>query len=120
MPTELEVAWAAGFFEGEGCVTRYSRGGKRAHEYVYSVQLNNTDKDVIDKFARIMGCGSMDRMERANRKVIWLWRVRKRLDMVRVLKMLRPHMGERRGIAFDLALLEMGVRSHLVPDGVNA
>ena len=46
--TDLEIAWIAGLFEGEGCIYRNNKSDIR-------LQIYMTDKDVLDEFARITG-----------------------------------------------------------------
>lgn len=46
-----EIAWAAGLFEGEGCITQSS--GRLA------VRLNGTERSVIDRFCAIVGEGKV-------------------------------------------------------------
>jgi len=45
MASELEIAWAAGIIEGEGCVTLHSE-----HPYL---TVDMTDRDVIEKLVII-------------------------------------------------------------------
>jgi len=60
---EIDVAWAAGLFEGEGCITGSQKyksqlnedGTKRKSGFRWSLRLNSTDFDVIKKFAKIVG-----------------------------------------------------------------
>lgn len=47
-PTKVELAWAAGLLEGEGCFT-LNGPSKRTP----MVGLNMTDRDVVEKFAQI-------------------------------------------------------------------
>lgn len=45
---DLQVAWAAGLFEGEGTI--YKRKGRGV-----KIRVSMTDKEVVDKFAGIFG-----------------------------------------------------------------
>jgi len=49
MATPEEIAWAAGLFEGEGCITMTS-----GHAVL---RLSNTDEWVVRRFAEIVGRG---------------------------------------------------------------
>lgn len=102
--TEL-LAWAAGFFEGEGSITE-CRGRLRA-------QLKNTDVEVLHRFADIVGVGVVYGPYRRRstdgfrRKPAWLW-VAEEYDALDALALLGPWLGRRRlaraleltGIAF--------------------
>src|SRR5579872_503653 len=60
MTKQTDLAWAAGFFDGEGCTTYtyyHSRKGKRI-----SIELSIAQKDrrVLDKFKRIVGVGQIN------------------------------------------------------------
>jgi hypothetical protein len=46
----VEIAWAAGLFEGEGCVTEINRR--------FALAVKNTDEEVI-RFDEIVGLGRM-------------------------------------------------------------
>lgn len=54
-PSDIELAWAAGLFEGEGTVTINS-GGREGYTRSF-VTVTNTDRQVVDFFhARWGGC----------------------------------------------------------------
>ena len=87
---ELKVAWAAGLFEGEGscCIT----DGRQPR-----VQLASTDEDVVRRFVAIVGRGRVRFHERTNgNKDVWHWSVQGRDDVLYVLNLLWPFLGERR------------------------
>lgn len=48
---EEQVAWAAGLFEGEGCVTK--AGGR------VNLRVTSTDQDVLEQFAAFVGAGKV-------------------------------------------------------------
>lgn len=48
----VDIAWAAGLFEGEGCIS-HSRHGTP------TVSLCMTDEDVVKRFAKVVGFGSL-------------------------------------------------------------
>jgi hypothetical protein len=91
-PQEL-IAWAAGLFEGEGCIamTKQKRGTRRA------LFVASTDFDVLEKFRSIVGAGVMREMKvRGNRKRAWRWEVQKWSDVERIGRLLLPHLCSRR------------------------
>ena len=56
MDKELKVAWAAGLFEGEGCITHNISHGRSYRK----LTMNMTDKDVMQKFVDIIGYGNLN------------------------------------------------------------
>jgi hypothetical protein len=87
-----EIAWAAGLFEGEGCITQSS--GQSV------LRLNSTDLDVLERFHAAVGRGEIygpyeNRPSRFRRKPFWVW-VCPRSDAVDVIAELGPWLGSRR------------------------
>lgn len=62
-PTELDLAWAGGFFDGEGSIAigrSKSKGGEnRTDVFSLIVSVCNTDKEVVEHFQKIMGFGNI-------------------------------------------------------------
>jgi len=92
LPNELELAWAAGLIEGEGCFTLHSKH----HPYFL---LDMTDKDVVEKLHSIFPfCilrGPYTHAKRPTMKPRW------RLDgfgpsAIKVMKAVLPYMCSRR------------------------
>lgn len=98
MPTEIEIAWAAGLFEGEGCFD--ASGGQHAHRPRATMSL--VDTDVLDKFVRIVGVGKVVPItpRQATHQWAWQWYTTEEEFYV-VANMLRPHLGKRRAQAID-------------------
>jgi hypothetical protein len=90
--TESEIAWAAGLFEGEGCIT---------HSHGLVLRLKSTDEDVIARFCEIVGAGDIygpywNRYADGRlRKPYWVWVCPTR-DVARVLRSFAPWLGVRR------------------------
>lgn len=86
------VAWAAGLFEGEGSCS-ISRRNRQPR-----VELAMTDRDAVERFAEIVGCGNVRFYAGVGprRKDTWRWSVQGADDVVRVIGMLWPLLGERR------------------------
>jgi hypothetical protein len=96
-PTHSEqLAWAAGLFEGEGCFNTHQRRMK------WSVQarLAMTDKDVIRRFAAIMGLGQVHGPRHTKGQPDWKpvfeWYVQAAPDVLKVIDLLSPWLGARR------------------------
>jgi len=49
-----ELAWAAGFFDGEGCTTLHKWGGMRPR-----VTIGQVDREVLDRFKLAVGRGNV-------------------------------------------------------------
>lgn len=97
MTTDVDIAWAAGLFEGEGCIYWQARSNNHGQA---SLQIRMTDLDVLTKFVDIVQCGkifSRDYDQASNsKKRVYKWNVQVRDDVIKVLNMLLPYLGERR------------------------
>jgi hypothetical protein len=90
---DTDIAWAAGLYEGEGSLT------KRKTDKGAFISLNMTDKDVVEKIYNVTGVGSffsIPSAEKGNRKPQWRWQVGKWEDVVDLLRLFLPYLGERR------------------------
>ena len=80
------IEWAAGLFEGEGCID--SRG---------YIKLEMTDKDVVEDFQRIVGCGVIYEPKlRDGRKQSYYFQVGNKKDVRSILSSMLPYLGTRR------------------------
>lgn len=103
--TETELAWAAGLFEGEGCILadeKAPRGRPRVRLY-----LSSTDLDVVKRFQRILGVGSIRPHSRPEPqyKDLWAWQISGKA-VEAPLRALLPWLAERR-TARALAALKL-------------
>lgn len=97
------MAWAAGLFEGEGCI--YSSGPPKRSQR--SLIIAMTDRDVVERFHRIVGVGRM--IERPKTGVSWQahwktqfeWRVGNWPDILMLATEFRPWLGARRIAKLD-------------------
>lgn len=56
MSVDSELAWAAGFFDGEGCVVYYlQKGGKQAGRLQYWLSVSNCDRRGLDEMQDLFG-----------------------------------------------------------------
>jgi hypothetical protein len=102
---DLQIAWAAGLFEGEGCITDITGPNNPL------LQMTMTDKDVMEKFVSIVGYGKVTKVNKSasyqkpHWKDQWKWAVRKKSEVQRILLMFLPYFGQRRACkaldAFD-------------------
>jgi hypothetical protein len=101
MPTPGErVAWAAGIFEGEGCVTDVN--GR------FALLVKNTDEWVIRRFHGIVEVGTVygpyrnSEADGHRRKPFWTWSAYEE-DALDAMQMLAPWLSKRRlNRAFEL------------------
>lgn len=90
MATEIEIAWAAGLFEGEGYIV-FPKGNS------VKLGLEMTDEDVVRKFRNIVACGTFTGpKQRPNRKPIWTWYINERDQVRNLIERFIPHLGRRR------------------------
>lgn len=92
MPTDREVAWAAGLFEGEGTITL--NGVAKSPR----LKLSMVDADVVRRFHAIVGVGHTCPWDDKNpaHQIQLCWYTGAKADIARVLDMLIPYFGERR------------------------
>ncbi len=107
-----DLAWAAGFFEGEGCVhLKKERRPNHGRKEVPVIQLNNTDKDVLERFIQIVGYGRLlgpyTKKKQPTNKPYYTWYVAKVSEVERILLMLLPFLGERRKQKTEQALYHL-------------
>lgn len=117
MSDPIQIAWAAGLFEGEGCISSTPKVGTRARNRVLALVM--TDRDIVERFHRVVGGVGTFRSRRLTNdkwKDQWEWRCTGWGEIVHVLTLLGPHLGERRSAAAAAMLasppLGRGVREH--------
>lgn len=94
-----ELAWAAGLFEGEGCITTRDNG-KSGKRYA-RLTLNMTDEDSVRRFFRAVGVGNVTlynppAIQKSGRKMQWGWRTGRHEHVQHVLAVLWFGLGTRR------------------------
>ncbi len=91
--TDPQIAWAAGLFEGEGCITWKTRRGK---PYPY-VMMTMTDKDVMQKFCSMFGLSLYHRPKRKSHwQDQWAVETGAKHKVKELLSAMLPFFGERR------------------------
>lgn len=97
-PSEHEIAWAGGIFEGEGTIILTHRTNGDLGMYG-KIKVAMTDKDSVARFAKALGLSQptvYDRHDRDGHKPIWGSGTAKRSEVIRVLGLLMPYLGQRR------------------------
>ena len=96
------IAYLAGYFDGEGCITTYLMGNNNVQ---LRVAVVSGDKEVLDALARLFGGKVSPRKPRGDsRIIIWTWYARD-ADAIYVLKILSPFMISKK----DQAIAAMSV-----------
>lgn len=96
--TETEIAWLAGWLEGEGYFGVAPSGS-------IVIQVCCTDQDVMEKAAKLMRAKGVKLQKR--KKEHWKDVYKAHLhgqSAVNIMKLIRPYMGERRGAVIDTAI----------------
>lgn len=114
MASEIELAWAAGFFDGEGSVSVGTdrRAGTAVSIALTVVQSGPADQPPASLVRFLEAVGGMGHIRprkadssRLGKKPLWAWRASKIDDAKLVARMLLPYMTEKRdAVASALAL----------------
>ena len=91
-----DIVWAAGLFEGEGCI--HTLQMTKAKTTYRTLRQAMTDKDVMERFVNVVGYGNLNGpiWYTKSTKPVWDWNVTKKTEVLRILKMFLPHFGIRR------------------------
>jgi hypothetical protein len=102
--TDIEIAWAAGIFEGEGSIVHYTYEGRKQRR----LTVKMTDEDVVLRLVTATGCGAVTGPEqrREGWKPIWTWNVCRWAEIEYLLQAWRPLLGERRRAKADQLLAD--------------
>lgn len=103
---EQNFAWAAGLFEGEGCIMVMKSKGRLRKNGTYNGKIyknprlcmSMTDEDIIRRFHAIFGGtvrGPYIKQKKLNRKPIWYWQANGKIAINAAQKMY-PYLGIRR------------------------
>lgn len=98
--TNEDYAWAAGFFEGEGCL-HLNIAHRSYGMYTYlTLDVSNTDLEVLDRFRNIVDCGTV-RSEKSGikhfgKKQMYRFSVSSRKDVAKILGFIEPWLSTRR------------------------
>lgn len=98
LQTDLNIAWFAGLFEGEGCLGYYpdKRNPRTGSVRLY---IESTDKDIIDRIQSLFGGKVWDSnypSKPKNYKPSWRWGLSSKNEVRHIINLLYPYLGERR------------------------
>ncbi len=119
MTRELEIAWAAGLFEGEGCFHISRPTGDRAgRSPVPNAYLAMADFDAVRRFRSIVGVGTLTERtfdgKRAHWKTQLMWRTAGE-GASTVANLLLPFLCERRHAAAHEIIQTFSERTRSCP-----
>lgn len=89
-----DLAWCAGFFDGEGCFS-VSKSDQR-HPYKYArVRINQVNREVLDKFASSVGVGRVrgPYQKESNQQPIYVYDASTWAEVKVVIDLLWPWLG---------------------------
>lgn len=104
-----KLAWAAGFFDGEGC-TGVQKVGDRWSGLRISIRQIHKDtlerfQDAVSGFGKVTGPERAPSLNKGNRRPIYTWRCQRFEDIQQVLCLLwpwlTPHKKEQAKAAFQ-------------------
>jgi len=116
MTDEIQIAWAAGLFEGEGCISKMT--DRRSKDNLIGIQLilSMSDRDVVEQFHSIVKVGNICETipSYPNAKLQYRWSATSYADVLFVLGLIGELLGERRTAKYCLILseIENQPRSH--------
>jgi hypothetical protein len=96
--SEIEKAWIAGFFDGEGnlCYTTNTNGKSDKKYRYWNATAYNTNTDVLYKLQSVTGIGNVRMKQESNstwkrNKDVWYWRVSKKQDVYDLCEAIAPY-----------------------------
>jgi len=69
-----KVAWAAGFFDGEGSIAICRQSKPNDHLYYMRCEVTNTHRASLEIFQQLFGGKVYEKSQRGNRKPSFVWR----------------------------------------------
>jgi hypothetical protein len=87
--TDAEIAWMAGLFDGEGCISY-------KHVNCVILKISMTDEDLIKRFHRLADGGNVYFYDKKTYKRMYVWEAGNHNDCRRLLLTMLPWFGERR------------------------
>lgn len=86
MPTELEKAYIAGLFDGEGAVSILS-----SNTFAARLEIANTNLEVLEYVHSLFGGSITERLKVERCKQSYVWYLTKRVDVLVFVEAILPH-----------------------------
>src|SRR5438309_1597554 len=111
---DIDAAWLAGIFDGEGSINSYFRHEQRRGKgQMYSVflQVVNTDIEIMEKARAICAVNNkLTRCIRPKRKPLYHLAITRGADVYRILTSIEPYLTSRKLQRARLALRYLNTR----------
>lgn len=98
MDKDTEIAWAAGFIDGEGSMGFYQRSGVGRNSGIMRIAVSQKDDEPLYRLNEIFGCGNLTAH---GQRDISTWKVEKSLDVLTVAEKIYPYLTHRRKQQID-------------------
>lgn len=93
MPTEVELAYLAGLFDGEGCVSAWMATGKHGWRLdALRVTIKMCDPQGIEVARRCFGGSTRWTLAKHPRRAQYVWNIASRAKAVQFLSAIRPYV----------------------------
>jgi hypothetical protein len=106
--SNIDLAWLAGLLEGEGSfmVHRDPATETQRARIIIRIAVHMTDRDVVERVRDIVGLGTVLRRPpgKPHHKETFRWAISAKAPTLKLMRLLRPHMGERRVAQIDACL----------------
>ena len=100
---ETEVAWAAGFWDGEGSVCYRYDEGKRCRAFTASISQKH--REVLDKFRSAMGLGTVGGpYTRKDGRIYYQWQLHNSTGVRKLARSMWPYLGTEKKRQFIRAM----------------
>ena len=106
-----EIAYIAGFFDGEGCV-RIKHANQGGNSYYVIAHITNTNKEMLDKVEKLFG-GNTRIQEKGRNKKVYNWYITSS-EAVDFLRVLSPFLIEK------LEQAKLAIYFHEKKEGMSA
>ncbi len=101
-PSAVDLAWAAGFWDGEGSCGRYYRRNG-SPDGTLRASLGQAERSTLDRFQSIVGIGKVG-PHMGHGKRYWAWQCWRQLDFMLLAFMLWPYLSEPKRAQFSRAM----------------
>ena len=102
MCRETDLAWCAGFFDGEG-TTSILAAKRDKYKYI-RMSLSQKNRDTLDRFLSIVGVGNI---YKSNTREIFQWVVYKKDDVLKVKEDLWKYLSEQKKEQFNKCYVQI-------------
>lgn len=99
MASEIDKAWAAGFFDGEGC-TSILKAQRDRYAYI-RMSISQKDPECLLRFLQIVGYGKIYKSHTRN---IYSWDCYKQSDVPLVMEQLYPYLSNVKREQYNVAM----------------